>query len=127
METKKDINKINKDIKENINKVENVSINIKEEKKDLMKMESGIYHDGKKYLYEPDEEFKSCCMTCDKELVLYIGKMSISISVLLFSFYMLQNPENDVSYYTSTLSLLLGHFLNNSIKSSNNNEKENKK
>ena len=127
METKKDINKINKDIKENINKVENVSINIKEEKKDLMKMESGIYHDGKKYLYEPDEEFKSCCMTCDKELVLYIGKMSISISVLLFSFYMLQNPENDVSYYTSTLSLLLGHFLNNSIKNSNNNEKENKK
>ena len=127
METKKDINKINKDIKENINKVENVSINIKEEKKDLMKMESGIYHDGKKYLYEPDEEFKSCCMTCDKELVLYIGKMSISISVLLFSFYMLQNPENDVAYYTSTLSLLLGHFLNNSIKNSNNNEKENKK
>lgn len=79
----------------------------------IVKKESGVYHDGKRLLYEPDEEFKSCCFTIDKECVYYCGKMTISMSVLAFSFLMLQNPANDVAFYTSTISLLLGHFLNN--------------
>jgi len=110
-------------------KKENIAIDIeKGEKREtvIVKHDSGVYHDGKKYLYAPDEEFKSCCMSCDKELVLYIGKMTISISVLLFSFYMLQDKDNDVAYYTSTLSLLLGHFLNNSIKNDKKEKTEKK-
>jgi hypothetical protein len=96
-------------------------------KKKITKIESGVFHDDHgKLLYAPDEQFESCCMRCDKELVLYIGKMGISVSVLLFSFYMLQNKENDIAYYTSTISLLLGHFLNNSIKNDKKDEKNNK-
>lgn len=90
--------------KEKFKKKQNLSI---------VKKEEGVYHDGKRLLYEPDEEFKSCCFSMDKECCYYIGKMTISMSVLAFSFLMLQNPANDVAFYTSTISLLLGHFLNN--------------
>ena len=112
------------EIKDNIE----VKIEEKKEVKKIVEMESGVYHDGDKYLYKADEQFESCCMKCDKELVLYIGKMGISVSVLLFSFYMLQDPSNDVAYYTSTLSLLLGHFLNNPImKDKKDNNAKDKK
>mgnify|MGYP003135240789 CR=1 FL=1 len=80
--------------------------------KEKLNKEKSIKVNGKRLLFEPDEEFKSCCFECDKELVLYFGKMIISGSVLGFSFIMLQNPANDVAFYTSTISLLLGHFLN---------------
>ena len=80
--------------------------------KEFVNKQKSILIEGKRKLYEPDEEFKSCCFECDKELVLYLGKMVISGSVLAFSFIMLQNPANDVAFYTSTISLLLGHFLN---------------
>tara|TARA_Y100000004_G_C8879970_1_gene397157 strand:- start:260 stop:619 length:360 start_codon:yes stop_codon:yes gene_type:complete len=103
---------------------ENVVIDIKQPT-ELIKQESGIYHDGKRYLYEPDEEFKSCCFNIDKECAYYIGKMIISMSVLAFSFLMLQNPANDVAFYTSTISLLLGHFLNTPTNQ-NKKDKQNK-
>ena len=50
--------------------------------------------------------------------------MIISMSVLAFSFLMLQNPANDVAFYTSTISLLLGHFLNTPTKNKQKERKE---
>ena len=103
---------------------ENVVIDVKDEPLQIIKKESGVYHDGKKLLYAPDEEFKSCCFEIDKECAYYIGKMIISMSVLAFSFLMLQNPANDVAFYTSTKILLLGHFLNTPT---NQNKKDKQK
>ena len=58
-----------------------------------------------------DVVWDSCCLRCDRDIVVYLGKMCVSISVLTFCFLMLQNTANDAAYYTSTISLLLGHFL----------------
>ena len=125
MESKKDIVKSNENIKIDINPKEYFANKIeKKQNKKIIKVEEGLYHDGKKLLYEPDEEFKSCCFSMDKECVYYCGKMTISMSVLVFSFLMLQNPVNDVAFYTSTISLLLGHFLNTpTAKDKNKKEK----
>ena len=103
--------------------VKDVKLDIKEIDKKIKKKNS-LFINGKRLLHEPDEEYKSCCFECDKEFVLYIGKMTISMSVLCFSFLMLQNPENDVAFYTSTISLLLGHFLNNPISKKEKKDKK---
>ena len=66
-------------------------------------------------LNEPDEEFESCCFKCDKPLCLYIGKFSISVAVLIFCMYMLQNKSNSAEFYTGTIAGLLGHYLNSPI------------
>ena len=95
-------------------------------KKEIEKLESGIYHDGKKLLYEQDEEFESCCFKCDKPLCLYIGKMFIGVSVLFFCMFMLQNKENSAEFYTGTIAGLLGHFLNNSIQQNQKKKKDDK-
>ena len=50
--------------------------------------------------------------------------MSISLLVLSFSFLMLQNPANDVAFYTSTISLLLGHYLNQNTAKEKREKKE---
>ena len=92
--------------------------------KDIEKLESGIFHDGKRLLYEPDEEFESCCFRCDKPLCLYIGKMFISISVLFFCMYMLQDKTNSAEFYTGTIAGLLGHFLNNTQQNTKKKKKD---
>lgn len=109
-------------------KKNNINIDIENQNQNkIIKKESGVYHDQHgKLLYEPDEEFKSCCFSIDKECAYYVGKMTISLCVLAFSFLMLQNPANDVAFYTSTISLLLGHFLNTPTNQSKNKEKEKK-
>ena len=38
--------------------------------KEFVNKQGSILIEGKRKLYEPDEEFKSCCFECDKELVL---------------------------------------------------------
>ena len=131
METKKDDKKLPK--KNNKKPKDSVIIPIKKtidrneiiERKEIQKLESGIYHDEHgKLLYKPDEEFESCCFKCDKPLCLYIGKMFISVSVLFFCMFMLQNKENSAEFYTGTIAGLLGHFLNNSIAQNNKQEKK---
>ena len=118
-----DTDKKTKDDEAKEEQKDNVIIKIKEQP-ELIKQESGVYHNGKRLLYEPDEEFKSCCFEVDKECVYYIGKMMVSMSVLAFSFIMLQNPKNDVAFYTSTISLLLGHFLNTPTTNKNKKDKK---
>tara|TARA_R100000734_G_C3294127_1_gene85536 strand:+ start:556 stop:915 length:360 start_codon:yes stop_codon:yes gene_type:complete len=89
---------------------ENVIVPVSPKKKD-----DHIIINGKKYLHEPDEEFESCCFKCDKPLCLYIGKYTISLLVLVFCFFMLQNKDNSAEFYTGTIAGLLGHYLNSPI------------
>ena len=122
METKKDDKKLPK--KNNKKPKDSVIVPIKKTN-EIQKLESGIYHDEHgKLLYKPDEEFESCCFKCDKPLCLYIGKMFISVSVLFFCMFMLQNKDNSAEFYTGTIAGLLGHFLNNSIAQNNKQQKK---
>ena len=84
----------------------------------LREIEDGVVHDGQRYLYKPDEEFKSCCFSCDKPLCLHISKMFVSVAVLFFCMFMLQDKANSAEFYTGTIAGLLGHYLNNSIPQS---------
>ena len=73
-----------------------------------------------KLMYEPDDEFemKTCCGSLcgiDKPLCLYMGKFSISVGVLVFCFFMLQDKSNSAEFYTGTIAGLLGHYLNTPI------------
>jgi|LULK01.1.fsa_nt_gb hypothetical protein len=107
MESKKDINKTN----------DNIKIDIKKEDK-IVKKESGIYHDGKKLLYEKDDEFeiKSCCgsmCSIEKPYLEFIAKFLISSAVLSFSMFQLATGSGDTSYFASTISLILGIYINN--------------
>ena len=96
---------------------ENIVINVKEPKQ-LIKQESGVYHDGNRLLYEKDEEFevKSCCgsmCSIEKGYLEFIAKFIISGSVLSFSMFQLANGNGDTSYFASTISLILGIYINN--------------
>tara|TARA_Y100000401_G_scaffold114155_1_gene115814 strand:- start:195 stop:542 length:348 start_codon:yes stop_codon:yes gene_type:complete len=106
MESKNNINKTN----------DNVKIDIKEDK--IVKKESGVYHNGKKLLYEKDEEFeiKSCCgsmCSIEKPYLEFIAKFIISTAVLSFSMFQLAMGNGDTSYFASTISLILGIYINN--------------
>lgn len=105
---------------------ENVVIPISPKKREN-ENENHIMVDGKKYLHEPDDEFESCCFKCDKPLCLYIGKFSISVAVLLFCFFMLQDRGNSAEFYTGTIAGLLGHYLNTPISQLSSKDKKKEK
>ena len=108
-------------------KTEMVKLNIENiEKRGSVNIinEEGV---SKRMLHEPDEEFSSCCFKCDKPLCLYIGKFSISVAVLLFCMFMLQNKANSAEFYTGTIAGLLGHYLNSPIAQLGNNKESKKK
>ena len=72
--------------KKQINKVEVVKIDVKENNETIIKKESGIYHNEHgKLLYKPDRTFDCLCLSCDKELIVHLTKLLISSTVLLFS------------------------------------------
>jgi len=93
----------------------------------ITKKEDGIYHDGKKLLYEADEEFelKSCCgsmCTVDKPFLEFLAKTIVSLSVLGFCFIQLTNGEQS-EFASSTISLILGTYLGSHASASNKNKK----
>ena len=95
------------------------------EMKEIKKLENGVYHDGEKHLYSdpPDVEWNCCgCLSCDKDLIVYLSRVLISSSVLAFCMIQLANGKGDNAFYSSTLSLILGAFLG-AQSSSNNTEK----
>lgn len=84
---------------------------------DIKKSPSFIMKDGKKMLYEADEEFevKSCCgsvCNIDKEYLQFLAKFFISSAVLAFSMLQLSTGNGDKSYFASTISLILGIYIN---------------
>lgn len=100
--------------------IENKEINIK-------KKSSGVYHDGKKLLYEADEEFelRSCCgsmCTVDKPFLEFLAKTIVSLSVLGFCFIQLSKGSQS-EFASSTISLILGTYLG-SHASSNKSKKD---
>ena len=100
---------------EEVESKEHVVVPIVATQRTIREVEDGVLHDGEKYLYKPDEEFQSCCFKCDKPLCLHISKMFVSVSVLFFCMFMLQDKANSAEFYTGTIAGLLGHYLNNSI------------
>jgi len=101
-------------------------------KVDVKKSPSFIIKDGKKMLYEADEEFevKSCCgsvCNIDKEYLEFIAKFIISSAVLAFSMLQLATggAGSDKSYFASTISLILGIYINDT-KQKVNKKKDNK-
>ena len=107
-----------KPTKKPVEQKENIVINVKDEPLAIVKKESGVYHDGKKLLYEKDEEFevKSCCgsmCSIEKGYLEFIAKFIISSAVLSFSMVQLALGRGDTSYFASTISLILGIYINN--------------
>jgi len=99
-------------------------------KVDVKKSPSFIMKNGKKMLYEADEEFevKSCCgsvCNIDKEYLEFIAKFIISSAVLAFSMLQLATGNGDKSYFASTISLILGIYINDT-KQKVNKKKDNK-
>jgi hypothetical protein len=104
---------MNIDKKNTKDKEHKINISPKIEKK-----EDHVVVDGKKYQFEADEELecKTCCgqmTSCDKPLMEFLSKFIISSSVLAFSMYQLANNQGDTSYFASTISLILGIYINN--------------
>ena len=67
-------------------------------------------------LHEPDEEFtvKTCCnqtSSCDKSLIQCLVRFLISTNVLAFCFVQLGADRGDSSYFSATISLILGTYL----------------
>tara|TARA_R110002020_G_scaffold76415_3_gene193678 strand:+ start:271 stop:618 length:348 start_codon:yes stop_codon:yes gene_type:complete len=82
-----------------------------QKEKQIKKIESGVIHDGKKYLYEQDETWDCLCLKCDKDFILHLTRVIISGSVLAFCMIQLAAGQGDNAFYSSTLSLILGAFL----------------
>jgi len=110
--------------KKQINKVEMVKINI-DNKQDIVKIDSGIIHDGEKYLYKQDKEWQCACLSGDKDLIIFIFKCLISGAVLGFCMFMLIRKSTD-GFYISTISLILGGVMGSQNSTVDNNSKSKK-
>ena len=71
---------------------------------------------------EPDETYdvSFCCCTgrtssCDKGLLEFFAKTTVSFSVLSFCFISLLNKTGDAAFLSSTISLILGTYLGSQI------------
>ena len=114
---------MNKDKKINSDKEHKINIKPEIEKKD-----DHVVVDGKKYQFEPDEEFsvKSCCgSNClvDKPFLEFLAKTVVSLSVLGFCFLQLSQAKQS-EFASSTISLILGTYLGSTVSSNNNNNKK---
>lgn len=62
--------------------------------------------------------WKSCCLYTNKDAVLYLGQISVTVMVLIFSFYSIIYSDgecNTTAPYFSLISFLLGKLLSNAI------------
>jgi len=109
-------------------KKNNINVDI-ENQNQIIKKESGVYHDGKTLLYEKDDEFevKSCCgsmCSIEKPYLEFLAKFIISSAVLTFSMFQLATGSDDPSYFASTISLILGIYINNKDDNKKKERKE---
>jgi len=109
-------------------KKNNINVDI-ENQNQIIKKESGVYHDGKTLLYEKDDEFevKSCCgsmCSIEKPYLEFLAKFIISSAVLTFSMFQLATGSDDPSYFASTISLILGIYINNKDDNKKKEKKE---
>jgi hypothetical protein len=83
-------------------------------------MEPIITNDDEKKVYPniEENEYRSCCFRCDKELVKYLTAISISYIILGLSIYKLiiiNGSNEDKSIYISLITLILGIQTNGPI------------
>ena len=58
--------------------------------------------------------WQSCCFECDREVVLYMTKTLITVSVLGFAMYSIASntdPCKDLSFPTGLICTILGSFI----------------
>ena len=74
-----------------------------------------------KGLYDNDT-WRSCCFTLSKSAVKYIAAYSISLMVLLFSFYMLssEHGSQNTALWSSMVSAIAAQYLPSPIYNLNN-------
>ena len=75
-----------------------------------------ITHD----LTQEETTWKSCCLRSDRQLVVYLGQLSFSLSVLGISCAMLIVADGDcnkASPYISLIAFLLGKLLSQVVDS----------
>jgi hypothetical protein len=82
-------------------------------------------------IVEVDEQWNMCCLKCEVGLIVYLGKYIISLLVLLFCMYMLQDSNNQgKEYYSAQISFILGVYVgvqgNNNNNHSNNSKNDKK-
>ena len=100
--------------------IENSSIPIKDLDNNLVKS-SSIPIKGLGMINEPDETYdvSFCCTgrtsSCDKGLLEFFAKTTVSFSVLSFCFISLLNKTGDAAFLSSTISLILGTYLGSQI------------
>ena len=83
---------------------------------------SSIPIKGLDEINEPDETYDvsfCCCKgrtsSCDKGLLEFFAKTTVSFSVLSFCFISLLNKTGDAAFLSSTISLILGTYLGSQI------------
>ena len=61
-------------------------------------------------MQEDDKSWKSCCLVMDKTAVLFFAQLVITLIIMTFCIVQLARgvPCEDKTYYTSTITLLLG-------------------
>ena len=121
------MNKDKKKIDNEEKKNNQVKINLKDT--EIEKVESGVFRhpENGRLLYKPDDEFeiKTCCgqiTSCDKPLMEFIAKTTVSLSVLAFCFIQLSNRQQS-EFASSTISLILGTYLGSSVNMMTNKKK----
>ena len=61
--------------------------------------------------------WKSCCLSCDREVTLYLTKTFFSLSVLVFAMYSIasnKDPCKDLSFPTGLICTVLGSYIEQS-------------
>ena len=101
-----------------------------QEKEDKPIQEKQI-QDNRADVVEVDEQWNMCCLRCEVGLIVYLGKYIISLLVLLFCMYMLQDSNNQgKEYYSAQISFILGVYVgvqgNNNNNHSNNSKNDKK-
>ena len=64
-------------------------------------------------LINSENTYKSCCISSDKRALAFFSQFTISISVLLFSFYKLINSDRceDTQVYIGLITMIIGVYI----------------
>jgi len=101
-----------------------------QEKEQAKQIQAKQIQDNQVDIVEVDEQWNMCCLKCEVGLIVYLGKYIISLLVLLFCMYMLQDSNNQgKEYYSAQISFILGVYVgvqgnNNHSNNTKNDKKE---
>jgi hypothetical protein len=58
--------------------------------------------------------WQSCCLNCDRDVVMYLSKLLFSLTILTFAIYTVlsnDDPCRDLSFPTGLIGTILGSFV----------------